>query len=71
MATGCSNAARRERQTVPHGQHLERMTRGADFLKIKPPFIPRNWRNSPGSSRANQMPTDSARDVDRGPGARG
>jgi branched-subunit amino acid aminotransferase/4-amino-4-deoxychorismate lyase len=22
-------------------QHLERMTRGADFLKIKPPFTPK------------------------------
>src|SRR6516162_6782338 len=25
-------------------QHLERMIRGADFLKIKPPFAPRKFR---------------------------
>ncbi len=32
-------------------QHLERLARGADFLKIKcSVHADRNWKNSPGSS---------------------
>ena len=31
-------------------QHLERLARGADFLKIKCRSRRRNWKNSPGSS---------------------
>ncbi|MDD5140897.1 MAG: aminotransferase class IV [Verrucomicrobiales bacterium] len=54
-------------------QHLERMTRGADFLKIKPPFTPRELEKfSAQLIGQNQMPDAILRvTLTRGPGKRG
>jgi aminodeoxychorismate lyase len=54
-------------------QHLERMTRGADFLKIKPPFTPKELEKfSRQLVEHNQMPDAILRvTLTRGPGARG
>ncbi len=54
-------------------QHLERMTRGADFLKIKCPFTPKEMQNFAGQLiEQNQMPEAILRVVlTRGPGERG
>jgi len=54
-------------------QHLERMTRGADFLKIKCPFTPRELEKFAGQLIGqNQMPEAVLRvTLTRGPGARG
>ena len=54
-------------------QHLERMTRGADFLKIKCPFPPRELEKFAGQLIGqNQMPEAILRvTLTRGPGARG
>jgi aminodeoxychorismate lyase len=54
-------------------QHLERMTRGADFLKIKPPFTPRQLEKFAAQLvEQNQMPDAILRvTLTRGPGARG
>lgn len=54
-------------------QHLERLTRGADFLKIKPPFTPRELEKLAGQLiEKNNMPAAILRVMlTRGPGARG
>jgi aminodeoxychorismate lyase len=54
-------------------QHLERMTRGADFLKIKCPFTPKEMQDFAGQLIGqNQMPEAVLRMVlTRGPGERG
>ncbi|MGA3284404.1 MAG: aminotransferase class IV [Verrucomicrobiota bacterium] len=54
-------------------QHLERMTRGADFLKIKCPFTPKELQDFAGQLiEQNQMPDAVLRVVlTRGPGKRG
>jgi len=54
-------------------QHLERMTRGADFLKIKPPFTPKELEKFARQlAEHNQMPDAILRvTLTRGPGARG
>jgi branched-chain amino acid aminotransferase len=54
-------------------QHLERMTRGADFLKIKPPFTPKELEKFAGQLiEQNQMPDAILRvTLTRGPGERG
>lgn len=54
-------------------QHLERMTRGADFLKIKPPFTPKELEKFAGQLiEQNQMPDAILRVMlTRGPGRRG
>ena len=54
-------------------QHLERMTRGADFLKIKCPFTPKELQNFAGQLIGqNQMPEAVLRvTLTRGPGERG
>ena len=54
-------------------QHLERMTRGADFLKIKPPFAPRELQQfAEQLIEQNQMPEAVLRvTLTRGPGERG
>ncbi|MGA2243107.1 MAG: aminotransferase class IV [Verrucomicrobiota bacterium] len=54
-------------------QHLERMTRGADFLKIKCPFTPKELQDFAGQLiRQNQMPEAVLRlTLTRGPGERG
>jgi aminodeoxychorismate lyase len=54
-------------------QHLERMTRGADFLKIKCPFTPKELQDLAGQLiEQNQMPDALLRVVlTRGPGERG
>jgi len=54
-------------------QHLERMTRGADFLKIKPPFAPKELEKFAAQLiEQNQMPDAILRvTLTRGPGARG
>ena len=54
-------------------QHLERLQRGADFLKIKCPFTPAELQNFIGQLIAkNQMPDAILRVVlTRGPGERG
>ena len=54
-------------------QHLERMTRGADFLKIQPPFTPKELEKFAGQLiEKNQMPDAILRVMlTRGPGARG
>ena len=54
-------------------QHLERMTRGADFLKIKPPFTPKALEKFAGQLvEKNQMPDAILRvTLTRGPGKRG
>jgi aminodeoxychorismate lyase len=54
-------------------QHLERMTRGADFLKIKPPFAPKELQDfAEQLIEQNQMPEAVLRvTLTRGPGERG
>lgn len=54
-------------------QHLERMMRGADFLKIKCPFAPRELQEFAGQLvEQNQMPEAVLRlTLTRGPGERG
>lgn len=54
-------------------QHLERMTRGADFLKIKPPFTPKELEKLARQLiEQNQMPDAILRvTLTRGPGTRG
>jgi branched-chain amino acid aminotransferase len=54
-------------------QHLERMTRGADFLKIKPPFTPKELQQfAEQLIEKNQMPEAILRvTLTRGPGERG
>jgi aminodeoxychorismate lyase len=54
-------------------QHLERMTRGADFLKIKPPFTPKELEKFAGQLiEQNQMAEAILRVMlTRGPGDRG
>jgi aminodeoxychorismate lyase len=54
-------------------QHLERMTRGADFLKIKPPFTPKELEKFAGQLiERNQMPSAILRvTLTRGSGIRG
>jgi aminodeoxychorismate lyase len=54
-------------------QHLERMTRGADFLKIKPPFAPKELQQfAEQLIEQNQMPEAILRvTLTRGPGERG
>jgi branched-chain amino acid aminotransferase len=54
-------------------QHLERMTRGADFLKIKPPFTPNELEKFAGQLiEQNQMSDAILRmTLTRGPGERG
>jgi branched-subunit amino acid aminotransferase/4-amino-4-deoxychorismate lyase len=54
-------------------QHLERLARGADFLKIKCPFTPRELENFAGQLIGqNQMPEAILRlTLTRGPGGRG
>ncbi|HXI70169.1 MAG TPA: aminotransferase class IV [Verrucomicrobiae bacterium] len=54
-------------------QHLERMTRGADFLKIKPPFTPKELEKFARQlTEHNQMPDAILRvTLTRGPGTRG
>lgn len=54
-------------------QHLERMTRGADFLKIKPPFTPKELEKFAAQLiEQNQMPDAILRvTLTRGPGKRG
>ena len=54
-------------------QHLERMTRGADFLKIKCPFTPKELQQFAGQLiEKNQMPDAILRvTLTRGPGERG
>jgi branched-chain amino acid aminotransferase len=54
-------------------QHLERMTRGADFLKIKPPFTPKELEKFAAQlAEQNKMPEAILRvTLTRGPGKRG
>jgi len=54
-------------------QHLERMTRGADFLRIKSPFTPKELQEFAGRLiEQNRMPDAILRVVlTRGPGERG
>jgi aminodeoxychorismate lyase len=54
-------------------QHLERMTRGADFLKIKPPFAPRELQRFVEQLiEQNEMPEAVLRvTLTRGAGGRG
>ena len=54
-------------------QHLERMARGADFLKIKSPFTPEELQNFAGQLIGqNKMPEAVLRvTLTRGPGERG
>jgi branched-chain amino acid aminotransferase len=54
-------------------QHLERMMRGAEFLKIKPPFTPRELEKfAEQLIEQNQMPDAVLRvTLTRGPGTRG
>jgi aminodeoxychorismate lyase len=54
-------------------QHLERMTRGADFLKINPPFAPKELEKFAGQLiEQNEMPDAILRvTLTRGPGKRG
>lgn len=54
-------------------QHLERMTRGADFLKIKCPFTPRDLQGFAGQLiEQNRLPEAILRvTLTRGPGERG
>jgi branched-chain amino acid aminotransferase len=68
-----------ETMRVVHGrpfrlaQHLERLARGADFLKIKCPFTPRKLAQFAGQLiEINQMPDAVLRlTLTRGPGGRG
>ena len=54
-------------------QHLERLARGADFLKIKLPFTPQELEKFAGQLvELNQMPDAILRlTLTRGPGGRG
>ena len=54
-------------------QHLERLTRGADFLKIKPPFTPNELQDfAEQLIEQNQLPEAILRvTLTRGPGERG
>jgi branched-chain amino acid aminotransferase len=54
-------------------QHLERMTRGSDFLKIKPPFAPKELEKFTAQLiEQNKMPDAILRvTLTRGPGKRG
>src|SRR5450432_655291 len=54
-------------------QHLERMTRGADFLKIKPPFMPKELEKFASQLiEQNKMPDAILRvTLTRGQGERG
>jgi aminodeoxychorismate lyase len=54
-------------------QHLERMTRGADFLKIKPPFTPKELEKFAAQLiEQNKLPDAILRvTLTRGPGGRG
>jgi len=54
-------------------QHLERMTRGAEFLKIKPMFTPRELQKFAGELiEKNSLPEAILRvTLTRGPGSRG
>src|SRR5258708_6039184 len=54
-------------------QHLERMTRGADFLKIKPPFTPKELEKFAAQLIEQNKMTDAILRVTltRGPGGRG
>jgi branched-chain amino acid aminotransferase len=54
-------------------QHLERMMRGANFLKIKPPFPPKELQDYAGQLiEKNEMPEAILRvTLTRGPGERG
>jgi len=54
-------------------QHLERMTRGADFLKIKPPFTPKELEKFARQLvEQNHLPEAILRvTLTRGPGTRG
>ncbi len=54
-------------------QHLERMTRGADFLKIKPPFTPKELQDfAEQLIEQNHLPEAVLRvTLTRGPGERG
>ncbi len=54
-------------------QHLERMTRGAEFLKIKPPFTPKELQTLAGELiEKNNQPEGILRvTLTRGPGPRG
>jgi aminodeoxychorismate lyase len=54
-------------------QHLERMTRGADFLKIRPPFTPKELQDFARQLiEQNKMPEAVLRvTLTRGPGERG
>ena len=54
-------------------QHLERLTRGADFLKIKLPFTPKELEKFAGQLiEQNKMPDAILRvTLTRGPGGRG
>jgi branched-chain amino acid aminotransferase len=54
-------------------QHLERMMRGADFLKIKCPFMPKELQDFAGQLiKKNKMPEAVLRvTLTRGPGERG
>jgi branched-chain amino acid aminotransferase len=60
-------------KTFRFAQHLERLTRGADFLRIKPPFTPRELEKLAGQLIVqNQMPEAVLRvALTRGPGGRG
>jgi aminodeoxychorismate lyase len=68
-----------ETMRVVHGkpfrfaQHLERLARGADFLKIKLPFTPKELEKFAGQLiKENQMPEAILRlTLTRGPGGRG
>src|ERR1035441_1340044 len=54
-------------------QHLERLTRGADFLKIKPPFTPQELEKFAGQLiEQNAVPDSILRlTLTRGPSGRG
>jgi branched-chain amino acid aminotransferase len=54
-------------------QHLERMTRGADFLKIKPPFTPKELEKFAAQLAEQNKMSDAILRVTltRGPGKRG
>ena len=60
-------------KTFRLAQHLERLTRGADFLKIKPPFTPKELEKFAAQLiKENQMPEAVLRvTLTRGPGGRG
>jgi aminodeoxychorismate lyase len=60
-------------KTFRFAQHLERLMRGADFLKIKPPFTPKELEKFAVQLIAeNQTPEAILRvTLTRGPGARG